>query len=93
MGVAGDDLGDAADAGAAARVARQQRRLGMGFVEIFDDGERFEQGRPVAVTSAGSAIIGLTARIAGLALRALYQIDIDHLVGVTPLRLSAMRTR
>src|SRR6266404_8068428 len=37
MRIAGDDLGEAANAGAAARIVRQQRRLRVGLVEIFDD--------------------------------------------------------
>ena len=48
---------------------------------------------PSPSTSAGIAIIGLTARNLRLALVAFHQIDLDDLSGVSPLRLSAMRTR
>ena len=40
MNVAGDQLRQRAHLGAVDRVARQQRRLRMDLVEIFDDGER-----------------------------------------------------
>ena len=40
--VAGDRLRERADPRAPSRIARQQRRRGMGLIEIFDDGERLE---------------------------------------------------
>ena len=43
MDVAGDHLRERAHLRAFQRVARQQRRLRMDLVEIFDDGERLDQ--------------------------------------------------
>jgi len=43
MDVAGDELRDSAHARAVGGVAGQQRRLGVGFVEIFDDRERLRK--------------------------------------------------
>ena len=43
MDVAGDDFGDSARLRPRDRILRQQRRLRMRLVEIFDDGERLDQ--------------------------------------------------
>src|SRR3954452_25223291 len=43
MALAGDHQRQRAHPGAALRIRRQQRRRGMGLLEIFDDGERLEQ--------------------------------------------------
>ena len=43
MDIAGDDLRQRPHLRARDRILRQQRRLGMGLVEIFDDGERLDQ--------------------------------------------------
>src|SRR5258708_6881691 len=43
------DEGEPADAGAAARVLRQERRLRPGLLEVLEDGERLEQRRPAVL--------------------------------------------
>ena len=80
MGIAGNDLRQAAHAGARARILRQERRLGMGLVEVFHDGERLEQHGAVAVDQCRQhhLRIDLTERV--LALLAFDQVDVNDLV-------------
>ena len=87
MRVGGDDLRQAPHPRAALRVLRQQRRIGMGLVEIFDDGERFEQRRPVAVDQRRDRHHRIDLAEGLLALLALHQIDLDDLVGLEPLQI------
>ena len=47
--IAGDDLCESPHTRAAPSVARQQRRVRMRLVEIFDDRQRLEQDRSFAV--------------------------------------------
>src|SRR5215467_6961931 len=49
VGIAGDDLRKAAHTRAPAWITRQQRRIGMRLVEIFNDGQGFEKNGPIAV--------------------------------------------
>jgi hypothetical protein len=52
--IAGDDLCESPHTRAAPSVARQQRRIGMRLVKIFDDRQRLEQDRSFAVGQNGS---------------------------------------
>src|ERR1700704_3409604 len=81
MRIAGDDLGEPTHARAAARIARQQRRLRMGLIEIFDDRQRLEQDRPVAVDQRRERHHGIDRTVGGLALLPLHQVHVDDLVG------------
>ena len=87
MRVGGDDLRKAPHPRTALRILRQQRRIGMGLVEIFDDRERFEQRRPIAVDQRRDRHhrIDLAERL--LALLAFHQVDLDDLVGLEPLQI------
>ena len=92
-GIAGDDLCEPPHTSAAPGVARQQRRVRMRLVEIFDDRQRLEQDRSLAVDQSGSAIIGLTARYAASRCAPFMRFTSTTSSGTRPLRLSAMRTR
>src|ERR1700704_1511903 len=81
MRIAGDDLGEPAGAGAAARIARQQRGLRVGLVEIFDDRQRLEQDRSVAIEQRRKRHHGIDRAVVGLALLPLHQVHVDDLVG------------
>ena len=43
MDIAGDDVGERANLGPRDRIFRQQRRIGLRLLKIFDDGERLDQ--------------------------------------------------
>jgi len=43
------------------RFPGQQRRLGMGLLEVFQDGERLVSTSPESSTSAGTSFCGLIA--------------------------------
>src|SRR5215469_11312691 len=58
----------------------------MGFVEIFDDGERFEQGGSVAIHQRRYRHHRIDRAKFGLALLALHEIDVDDLVGSKTLK-------
>src|SRR5262249_48207183 len=81
MRIAGDDLGEAAHARPVAGLRRQQPRMRMDLVEIFDDGEGLEQDRTVAVDQRRQRHHGIDGVIPGFALLALHQVDVDHLLG------------
>src|SRR5215467_1280799 len=59
----------------------------MGFVEIFDDGERFEQGGSVAIHQRRYRHHRIDRAKFGLALIALHEIDVDNLVGSETLKV------
>ena len=80
MGVAGDDLREAAHARPAARIGRQQRRLRMHLVEIFDDRERLVEHRAVILDQRRDRHHRIDLAEAVLALLPLDQVDVDHLV-------------
>jgi hypothetical protein len=63
-----------------AEVARQQRRVRMRLVEIFDDRQRLEQDRSVAVDQSGKRRHRVDCAVRRLALRALHEVHVDHLV-------------
>src|SRR5262249_2162633 len=52
----------------------------MGLVEIFDDGERFEQHRAVVLDQCWQCHHRIDLAEGILALLALHEIDVDHLV-------------
>ena len=87
MRIGGDDLRQPPHPRAALRVLRQQRRIGMGLVEIFDDSERLEQRRPVAIDQRRDRHHRVDLAEGVLALLALHQIDVDDLVGLEPLQI------
>src|SRR5262249_20340747 len=80
MRVAGDDLRETTHACPRARLLRQERRLRMGLVEILDDGERLEQHRPVTVDQRRQHHLRIDLAVALLALLALHEVDVNHLV-------------
>src|SRR6266850_2166172 len=53
MPICRGDEREAAHAGAASRLPGQQRRLRLGLLEVFEDGERLEQRRPAFVEDEG----------------------------------------
>jgi len=53
----------------------------VGLVEIFDDGERLEQNRPLAVDQSRQRHHRIDFAIGRFALRALHQVHVDDLVG------------
>jgi hypothetical protein len=92
MGIGSHDLREPAHPCAALGVLGQERRIRMGFVEIFDDGERFEQRWALAVDQGRDRHHRIDLAVGLLALLPLHQIDVDHLVRLEPLFI-AMRTR
>ena len=94
VGVRRIDQRKRAHAGAAARVLRQQRRLRMGFVEIFHDGDRLEQDRAVTVDQRRQQHLRIDLLICRLAAgRPSSGRCSTTSSGTMPLMLSAMRTR
>ena len=53
----------------------------MSLVEIFDNGEQFEQGRTVAVDQRRDRHHRIDRAVGGVALLALHEIDLDYLIG------------
>ncbi|OIQ68510.1 hypothetical protein GALL_498970 [mine drainage metagenome] len=70
MGVAGDHLRKGADMGAAQRVLRQQRRLGVDFIQPFDDGKRLGQDRAAVLLQRRHQPLRVDHQIAWVALLA-----------------------
>ena len=59
MGVAGERLRKSADLRPAQRLLRQQRRVGMGFIQPFDDRKRLgENGAVVALQGGNKSLAG-----------------------------------
>ena len=65
---------EGADLGAAQRILRQQRRLGMGLVQPFDDGERLGQDRAGVVLQRRHQPLRIDREIGGRALFALAKV-------------------
>ena len=81
-----------ADFGAAQRILRQQRRLGMGLVQPFDDGERLGEDRAGIVLQRRHQPLRVDREIGGVALLALAQM-VRQVLGGRPFRFNAIRTR
>src|SRR5260370_4159499 len=76
MRVASDDHGKRANPCPAPRVGREQARLRMRFVEIFDDGQRLMKRRPAAVAESGTEHLRLGLALASPALASFKDIDL-----------------
>src|SRR5262249_23294990 len=82
MGIACDNLRKPANARAPACITRQQRRIGMRLIEIFDDCQRFEKNGPIAVYQRRNRHHRIDGAEFCLALLALHRIDVDDLIGL-----------
>jgi len=69
------------DAGAAARIGGQQRRLGMHLVQVLHDGHRLKEHVAVVLDERGDHHLRVDGSVLGLALLAGIEIDVDGLVG------------
>ena len=74
MRIAGERHGERAHFGAAQRVLWQQRRVGMGLVQPFDDGERLGQRRAVVTLQRRHQPLRVDREIGGRALFALAKV-------------------
>ncbi len=85
MNVAGDHLRNGAHFGAFERVGRQERRLGMGLVEIFDDRQRLGQNLAAGKLERRDALLRIERAEFRLVLRAavLGQMNGCHLIRQT----------
>ena len=92
MGIAGERHGECAHLGAAQRILWQQRRIGMGLVQPFDDGERLGQHRAVVILQRRHQPLRVDGEIGGRALFALAKV-MRQVIGDNPLRFSAILTR
>ena len=63
--VAGDGLGERPDPGAKPRLAWQERRFGMDFLEPFNDRERLGQDHPVAQFEGRHQPLRVEAEVSG----------------------------
>src|SRR5215470_1018788 len=73
--VARRDLRQPPDARAGARLAREERRLGMGLVQVLEDRERLEERWGVAVEERRHHALRVDAAVPGRELLALQEID------------------
>src|SRR5258705_9372618 len=79
MPVAHDDLREPANSGPAAGILRQQRRPGMGFLEVFEDRHRLEQRRTAVDDERGHHALRVDRLVFLGVLLSLQQIDRDLL--------------
>ena len=84
MQVAGDGEREGANAGAQDRITRQQRRLGMGLVQVIDDRQRLRQRCAVIEFEAWHETLRIELEIVGLALVATAK-NVETLVVGEPL--------
>ena len=84
--IAGDRLREGAHLGAAQRILRQQGRLGLGFLQPFDDGERLGQHRAGIVLQRGNQPLRVDGEKGGIALFALAKM-VRQVIGVQPLQI------
>src|SRR5687768_4780334 len=81
MDLARDQIRQGSDAGAGARVLRQQRRLRMLLVQILDDRERLVEARTVVELERRHQCLRVDLHICGLAVLAFGKVHEHRLVG------------